>query len=390
MVEHENAHELKKLILALHDDEPFEKVKARFDALIGDISPERLAAIEQQLIEEGMPVEEVQRLCDLHVGVIRQGLRQGGKLDVPPGHPVHTYMTENREFEKLANQALEATRIDPSELHPATLASRLEALSVLDTHYLRKENQLFPYLERHGVTGPPQVMWGIHDDIRGKLRALRERLMAGETGEIADDLAALAQAITEMIYKEEAILFPLAMETLSSDEWVEMRRGEDAIGYAFGTPPAWPEEGGATPSSREARGRTIPLSTGGLTIEQLDRMLVNLPVDLTFVDADDRVAFYSDAPDRIFPRTPAVVGRQVAHCHPPSSVDKVLAILDAFKAGTQHHARFWIEMGGRFILIEYFAVRNGAGDYLGCLEASQDITELRKLEGERRLLDWGD
>lgn len=132
----------------------------------------------------------------------------------------------------------------------------------------------------------------------------------------------------------------------------------------------------------------LQLATGRLTNEQLSRMLARLPVDISFVDADDRVQFYSDNPHRIFPRTPGVIGREVKNCHPPKSVDKVLQILDAFKAGTRDEARFWIRLGGRLILIQYFAVRDETGTYVGCLEASQDITDIRKLKGEQRLLDW--
>lgn len=133
---------------------------------------------------------------------------------------------------------------------------------------------------------------------------------------------------------------------------------------------------------------TIKLSTGQLTIEQLDRMLVSLPVDVSFVDADNRVRYYSDTGKRIFPRTPDVIGRDVKDCHPAGSVDKVLQILDAFRAGTHDKARFWIQMDDRFVLIEYFAVRSESGEYLGCLEASQDATEIRSLRGERRLAEW--
>jgi DUF438 domain-containing protein len=117
-------------------------------------------------------------------------------------------------------------------------------------------------------------------------------------------------------------------------------------------------------------------------------MLTHLPVDLSFVDPEGRVQFYSDNPDRIFPRSPAVIGRNVANCHPPQSVDTVLKILDAFKDGSRDTSKFWLQLGGRFLLIQYFAVRNEGGEYLGCLEVSQDVTDIRSLEGEQRLLDW--
>jgi DUF438 domain-containing protein len=131
----------------------------------------------------------------------------------------------------------------------------------------------------------------------------------------------------------------------------------------------------------------FPLTNGDLTIRQIDMMLKNLPVDITFVDENDTVRYYSETPKRIFKRTPAVIGRKVQICHPPASVDKVIKILEDFRAGKRDVAEFWIQMSGKFIHIRYFAMRDEAGDYKGTLEVSQDLTELRKLEGEKRLLD---
>jgi len=397
MSQTEKAEKLRKMILALHAGEPFERVKAQFDELIEGVSPEEIAAMEQQLIQEGMPVAEVQRLCDLHVGVIRDRLKTDSEIDIPPGHPIHTYMEENREFEKLADQLVQANDVD-------SLTKRLDALSVIDIHYLRKENQLFPYLERHGITGPTQVMWGIHDEIRDTLRAVKGKAVNGDLTEAKQAAAEVARAITEMIYKEEKILFPLSLTHLSSEEWGEIRRGDAAIGYAFEAPPEWipnlddrpdtkdQDRSGMIPTRMIPTGVTptgmIPLSTGQLTQQQLTRMLTHLPVDLSFVDPAGRVQFYSDNPDRIFPRSPAVIGRNVANCHPPQSVDIVLKILDAFADGSQDSARFWIQLNGRFLLIQYFAVRGDNREYLGCLEVSQDVTDIRSLEGEQRLLDW--
>ncbi len=379
---------LKDLILALHAGEDFAVVKAGFDQLIKDVSPEELTVMEQQLIQEGLPVEEVQRLCDLHVGVVREGLAAPGVPEVTVGHPVHTYMQENREFERLANRLLAIAKSEQVADKAGDIAENLALLAKVDTHYLRKENQLFPYLEKHGVTGPTQVMWGIHDEIRTQLRALQQQTLGGIPDAVLPGIVTVAHAITEMIYKEEKILFPMALSKLSDVEWIEMRRGESEIGYAFEEPPAWPSgtEAMTTPAQRGNAGM-LQLSTGQLTNEQLNRMLTRLPMDISFVDADDRVQFYSDNPNRIFPRTPAVIGRSVSNCHPPKSVSKVEQILEAFKDGTRDEARFWIQLDGRFILIQYFAVRSTVGKYLGCLEASQDVTEIRRLEGEKRLLD---
>lgn len=125
-----------------------------------------------------------------------------------------------------------------------------------------------------------------------------------------------------------------------------------------------------------------------LDLAQINLVFTHLPVDISLVDENDRVVYYSDCPDRIFPRSPAVIGRAVQNCHPADSVATVNRILDAFRNGEQKRAEFWITFGGRFILIQYFAVFDGKGSYRGCLEVSQDVTKIRQLEGEKRLLDW--
>ena len=206
----------------------------------------------------------------------------------------------------------------------------------------------------------------------------------------------------DMIYKEEKILFPMAMDNLSDEEWVEIRRGEPEIGYALiGEPSGWPNvtvaagDGGAAapgaaaapPGAPEAPAAGLALDTGVLTLEQLNLMLRALPVDVTYVDENDQVRYYSEG-ERVFPRSPAVIGRKVQNCHPPTSVHKVLQILDAFRAGEQDVAEFWIELSGRFVHIRYFALRDGDGTYRGTLEVMQDATRVRALEGQRRLLDW--
>ena len=265
----------------------------------------------------------------------------------------------------------------------------LRALAGLENHYQRKENQLFPILERHGVTGPSQVMWGVHDQIRAAIKSAREAVERKDAQGFSTVAAALARDIVEMVYKEEKILFPLSLQTLTEQEWIEVRRGEDTLGYELARPAAaWPEDlrvGEAPASSDDG---LLSLLTGEMSLEQVNLVFTHLPVDLSFVDENDEVRFYSEGPDRIFPRSPAVIGRKVQNCHPPKSVHMVQEILDSFRAGTQSMAEFWIRLQGRFIHIRYFAVRDRAGAYRGCLEVSQDVTRIRELQGERRLLEW--
>jgi DUF438 domain-containing protein len=183
---------------------------------------------------------------------------------------------------------------------------------------------------------------------------------------------------------------------LSDSEWIQMKNGEADIGYAWVTPDeGWPEETIKAPEEvpaepvevLEEMAGVLGLDTGRMTLEQINLMLTHLPVDLTFVDENDRVAYYSEG-ERIFPRSPAIIGREVRNCHPPKSVHMVNKILDAFKSGSRDTAEFWIQLGEKFIYIRYFAVRDKKGYYRGTLEVSQDLTEIRKLEGQQRLLDW--
>jgi len=266
-------------------------------------------------------------------------------------------------------------------------------LSLLDTHYVRKENQLFPYLEKHGVTGPSQVMWGIHDEIRGMLKKISAAVDSMDISVLSETGPALSRAVIEMIYKENSILFPMAVDTLSDKEWLEIRKGEDEVGYAFVKPGGeWPEErsAGEPVAHEEKPENLLKLDTGALTVDQVNLLLKHLPVEVSFVDENNVVRYYSDTKDRIFPRSPGVIGRTVQNCHPPKSVHIVNRILESFRSGEKDYADFWIRMHGRMILIRYFAVRDSESTYKGTIEVTQDITDIKSLEGEQRLLDWDD
>jgi len=391
---------LKDIIQELHHGGNLEDQKRRFAELIKDIRPTEISEMEQKLIEEGLPEEEVKRLCDVHVQVFKESL-EGQPLPVAiPGHPLHTLTEENRALEKILGElkglldhisageggaGLESLRDD--------LRSTLEKLSGVEKHYLRKENQLFPLLEAGGVSGPSKVMWAIHDDIRAMLREFRGLLATDKTSELVAVGRRLSETMADMIYKEEKILLPMSLETLTDEDWARVRKGEEEIGYAWVMPGTeWkPAVKSVDLLPRpEPRGpvASLPLDTGGLTPEQVNLLLKNMPVDVTFVDETDTVRYYSAGAERIFPRSPAIIGRTVQNCHPPDSVHMVNRILEAFRAGRRDVAEFWIQMKGRFIYIRYFAVRDGEGHYKGCLEVSQDVTDIRGLQGEQRLLDW--
>jgi DUF438 domain-containing protein len=374
---------LKDIIRDLHAGVDMAKLKKRFADLIQDVDPSEIAAMEQKLIEEGMPQEEVKRLCDVHVQVFQEALAQKDTPVAPKGHPVHTFVQENRALEAFLRE-MEAAG------SPRALREALEKVSQVNLHYLRKENQLFPLLEKHEVSGPSQVMWAVHDDIRKALKDLKAALERPgvTTAEVKPGAGSVVKTIRDMIFKEERILFPMCLETLSKEEWIKVRHGEEEIGYAWVQPAApWPEAGNG-PVRTDGAGE-VALDTGKLSAGEINLVINHLPVEISFIGADDSVKFYSDSRgERVFPRSPGVIGRKVQQCHPPKSVSTVNKILEAFKSGARDHADFWIDLRGRMLYIRYFVVRDKSGKYCGTLEVTQDVTGIRKLSGEQRLLDW--
>ena len=396
---------LHQIVKDLHAGKTVEEVKPAFEELIADVEATEIAAMEQKLIEGGVPDSEVKRLCDVHVQVFADALEGHEPITVPPGHPVDTFRRENQALLQVTaslRKVAEAVGEPPDGAAWArlkhALAGTLERLAEVEKHYLRKEHQLFPFLEEHGVEGPSKVMWAIHDDIRALIKQARQTI-AGEDAALAvSTCLALAKMVDDMVTKEEKVLHPMAIDTLSDEEWARIRGGEGDIGYAFITDvPAWPAAGeaGAAGAPAGAAGQAGPaspadlldLNTGGLSLEELNLVLGALPLDFQYVDEHDKVRFYSEG-HRVFPRSPGVIGRKVQNCHPPASVHKVQQIIDAFRAGEKDNAEFWIEMQGKFLHIQYFAIRDEAGAYRGVVETVQDTTAIRALEGQRRLLDW--
>lgn len=393
---------LKGIIKRLHAGEAPDEVRASLKKLVCQTDYSEVMAMEQELIGDGMPVEEIQGMCDLHSQVTREVLVQLAPPKVLPGHPVDTFRRENEalrqsisRLQQAMNRVLETA--DDGDVSAALLEWRqaLNELQDVDKHYQRKEHLLFTCLERHGISGPSKVMWGKDDQIRELLKdlsiALREadttvaewKLLAATTG------VAAASAVHEMIYKEEQILLPICLERFTADEWAEIWASSPRYGWCL----VEPREGYKPvdlQTDRASAAGGVSLPTGTLALEQLIAIFSTLPVDLTFVDADDRVAFFSEGPNRVFARSRAIIGRMVQNCHPPRSVEVVERIISDFREGRQNVAEFWIQFVGRFVHIRYFAVRSEDGRYLGTLEVTQDVGAIRALEGERRLLEYAE
>lgn len=393
---------LKRLIRQLHQGRSVEEVKDEFAVLLRDVGATEVAEIEQALIDEGLPESEVKRLCDVHVAVFRESLEAQAPPESVPGHPIHTFRTENEAAAQVLDQLekdLEKVKAEATPAHLAQARAQLAELREYERHYLRKENILFPFLEKHGFAGPSAVMWAIHDDVRDGWKALDALLEEGPAGDpeafrqrIDEIFEPMATAIREMFYKEENILFPTALEKLSTEEWAAIRAQGPEVGYSYVEPgdewtPEISPDAVSVPAVAAETGERVSLDTGALTVEQINLLLNHLPIEISFVDADDTVRFFTQEGERIFPRATAIIGRKVQKCHPPASVDRVQQILDDFRSGARDVAEFWIQMGSRFIHIRYFAVRDAEGTYQGTVEVVQDITQIRQLEGERRLLD---
>jgi len=395
---------LKTIVKQLHRGADPESVRQQLTAIVREAEPGEIAAMEQEIIAEGVSVEEVRSMCDLHAQVVQDILRQQHQ-EVPPGHPADTLKRENEAIrEAVSDMRAAITDIKrlPEEAAPGEALVRcrqaLNKLMDVDKHYRRKEDLFFSVLERHGITGPSKVMWAIHDDARGRLKALDQALAVegaagGGLGPGAGQLAEEALAIIEnMTAKEDNILLPMMLQTLTEQEWGEIWTESPAYGWCLVEPRDGyrpPEPTSPDQTVELSADRAVILPTGTLDVEQIKALFSTLPVDITFVDAEDRVRFFSEGSDRIFPRSKAIIGRKVQHCHPPTSVHVVDRILSDFRSGKESVAEFWIDLHGRFIHIRYFAVRDGKGNYLGALEVTQDLTRLRSLQGERRLLQYG-
>ncbi|PJA29032.1 MAG: DUF438 domain-containing protein [candidate division Zixibacteria bacterium CG_4_9_14_3_um_filter_46_8] len=394
---------LKHMILQLHEGSAPEAVRNQLLRLMGEVPYDQVVQVEQELIAEGLPQEEILKLCDVHTAALKGIISHQKAQSAPAGHPVHTFKQENRAlgFEIDSLSKLFAMIAELNESDNATelwhqIRIHFNALMDVEKHYLRKENLLFPYMEKHGITGPPKVMWGKHDETRELMKAAieavsqSESISAGEAKAVIDlVLKPASNSIEEMIFKEEEILFPMCLDTLTDSEWYEVHQQSIEIGFCLFDPvDEWKPEGIVSQEDLTSEEYRIQLPTGSLTIPELNALLNTIPFDLTFVDQDDTVRYFTRGRERIFARSRAILGRKVQFCHPPASVHIVEKIISDFKSGKEDRCAFWINMGGRFIHIEYYALRGKGGEYLGTLEVSQDLTGKRKLEGEQRLLSY--
>lgn len=395
---------LKEVLNQLHGGASAQEVKEKFKEVLEGTSSEDIARIEQELVKEGMPRERLQKLCDVHLAVFAEQV-QSQELHIPASHPINILMEEHKilleraermgTLVKMIEEACDVVYVGDALTE---LQNIVKDFSDAEKHYLREENVLFPLMEKHGVTEPPAIMWMEHSQIRDMEKKLRSLVEKWNTMSFYDFKTQLSETSKPMcgtlpshFFKESNILFPTALQMVAGEEWEEARKDFDEIGYCCFTPKHLTATGQAEkPKTESAMGPegTWQFETGSLTKKEAEAILDTLPVDVSFIDKNDRVKYFNKAEKRIFVRTKSVIGRSVQLCHPEKSVHIVNKIIEAFTTGEKDTAEFWITLNDRLIHIRYFAVRDKSRKYLGTMEVTQDLTDIKKIEGQKRLLDW--
>lgn len=425
-----------EILSLLHEGGSFEEAKTLFNKEFDGVDVTEITSAEKVLIQGGLDPAEIQRLCNIHAAVFKGAINEIHRSNYEheqPGHPVHTLKLENQVLQSLLTDEVDDLMKKLAKgdwSYRERLVAALKDLQQLDKHYARKETLIFSYMEKYGISAPPKVMWGVDDDIRVLIKELTTYAADPKAAfnPLSERWEQVKTEIEEMIFKEEEIMVPMTLDVFSLQDWEKIAADSFEIGFAYIPEPLpWKASADALEKEQEreparlaaiqqakettdgiAAGlaaaelatsgiqedwenqespETVVFPTGSLQLQQLLAIFQVLPVDLTFVDAEDRVRFYSEGQERVFPRTKSVIGREVVNCHPPKSMHMVQQILDDFRAGTRDHADFWIDLGPKKIYIRYFALRDEADAYMGCLEVTQDITAIQQITGQSRLLD---
>lgn len=363
----------------------YEKYKEEIES----VSPQEAFEVFHGLLEEGTEASEILVFLDRVIHVFYKSL-SNYQWTRPDSYDFLTYLIrENQGLQDKADEIRQLLGEADLQVKKERLLPKIIELQEFDDHYIKKENILFPYMENAGEQFQGlSIMWALHDKVRATIKETIAILKDKNSSEkeVNRAIGDLFFGLLGLKKKEELILFPVASQLLGQGEWDEMHRQSLEYGFPFIDRPdfeIYRED--EIQGLEEGRFKT---ETGELDFNEIMTIFNALPVDLTFVDENNRVKFFTSPKDRIFPRSPAIIGREVNNCHPPDSVHIVEEIVESFRKGQEDSARFWIDMRGRKILIQYFALRDSKGSYKGVLEVSQDITEIQKLEGERRLLKW--
>lgn len=399
---------IKEIIRQLHEGKTVEDVKKQFEDVFDGVSANEISEAEGALIAEGLPVSEIQRLCDVHASVFKGSIEEIHQTTDPTliqGHPINTLLRENREIERIIEEEVRANLINMEKASGLqAFVAGIDNLAKINIHYQKKEILFFPYMEKYGITAPPKVMWGVDDEIRNQIKEVKMLVTESriDRESILEKVEMMITNVTEMIFKEENILVPMILEKLTQDEWNSIAAQSEEIGYMVHDVTEWKdniamesisladnkgiEEGITKDEQDQEEIGLVHLPTGVFHVEELTSLFNTLPFDITFVNKDDVVKYFSEGKERTFPRTKSIIGRNVSNCHPPASVHIVEKIVEDFKDGIKDQEDFWIKMGNKYILIRYYAVRSEKGEYLGVLEITQDIKPIQEITGEKRLV----
>ncbi len=368
--------------------------RALYEKYVDDIekvSPLEVVLLFHEVMKLSYPIEEIKTAVNKSLNLMFKAIDSYPSIEPEPASYLGTLKQNNARMEDLLNRLKPLVRNindAPGDVTSKEKAAKIvEELLQFRQHYVQKENLLFPLIEQEMPEHKClQIMWSFHDDIVRNLKSLRELLTGGDfdknrfnrlCGDIFFNMLAIK-------FREEKILFPVMLQKIGSEKFDLLIPESMELGWPY-IPPSNPEV--IKPSASANNGK-IDLDTGALTPEQIMLLFNHLPVDITFVDENDEVRYFSTPPKRVFPRTKAVIGRKVQNCHPPESIDVVNKIVASFKSGEKSNADFWINMKGEMILIRYFAVRDAEGNYRGTVEVTEEIGDIQKLEGQKRLLDW--
>ena len=395
--------ELLAFSLGMMNGEDGKMLLEKYKEAIEHVTPHDMLNLEDKQMQMGVKPKAIKKDVDKVINVFFNKLKEYSWERPKEGTFLYYLMLENRAYEFKLNEVKKIIKSykgrevsDFSQLKN-DLLNRFEEFLKFEAHYVKKENILFPFLEKKWSTYRPiTVMWSLHDDIRKLLKQIIITLKSDTSSweGLNKEIGAYYSLVFGMIQKEDLIIYPVASETITDNEWSEMHNQSFEYIFPFIEEPAKPKNikeqsfQKQTEISEIDGDLKLKSETGELNLDQILLLLNNLPVDITFVDENDKVKFFSRPKERFFPRSPAIIGRAVQNCHPPESVHIVEKIVAAFKNGEKDNAKFWLELKGKFILIQYFALRNDKNEYKGVIEVSQDVTEIRALKGEQRLLNW--
>lgn len=361
------------------------------EAFISSVMPSDFIALFDEIVLEEYPMDDIKVLTNKVLNIFHDEIKNHTRIKPEQDSFLGILEKNNHEMALLLDAIRPVFKLFIKDTKNKKLRDELSGLfrrlEVFVNHYVIKENVLFPAIEE---SWPDyrclQIMWSFHDDIRRNIKSVITQLNNGQielksfnkhVGDIFFNMLAIK-------FREEYILFPHILSTISQSQLERMKGEAKELGYPYIEP--------QLETVRENKagfdGSIVDLGTGQLSIEQVKLVFNHLPVDITFVDENNKVCYFSTPPKRIFPRTTAIIGREVSNCHPPESVHVVEQIVESFRNGDKDQADFWIKMKGEYILIQYFAVRDLQGIYKGVIEVSQEISGIKELEGEKRLLDW--